>query len=40
MAKKTATQKENPHETTPQQQGITQLLVEWRNGNKQALDAI
>ncbi len=40
MVKKTVTQKESAQETSPQQQGITHLLVEWRNGNKQALDAI
>jgi RNA polymerase sigma factor (TIGR02999 family) len=40
MVKKTVTQKEISQETAPQQQGITHLLVEWRNGNKQALDAI
>ncbi len=39
MVKKTATKKESSQETIPQQ-GITHLLVEWRNGNKQALDAI
>ncbi|MEW6125675.1 MAG: sigma-70 family RNA polymerase sigma factor [Acidobacteriota bacterium] len=39
MAKETAPQKESSHETHSQP-GLTQLLVDWRNGNRQALDAI
>ena len=39
MVKKTALQKESSQETAPEQ-GLTHLLIEWRNGNKQALDAI